>query len=113
VVLAHRPPISIPRTTVAPALLEELLGEVGSLASVYHKPSETFIGKGRIGADAVRKAGEYVFAGFLDSLAIYHFSYSLTDQFSTQKALQTVVAGQQAENLLYVDYNVIFMEIPS
>jgi len=61
VVLAHRPPISIPRTTVAPALLEELLGEIGSLASVYHKPSETFIGKGRIGADAVRKAGEYVF----------------------------------------------------
>ena len=112
-VLAHRPPISIPRTTVAPALLEELLGEVGSLASVYHKPSETFIGKGRIGADAVRKAGEYVFTGFLDSLAIYHFSYSLTeDQFSTQKALQTVVAGQQAENLLYVDYDVIFMEIP-
>lgn len=59
VVLAHRPPISIPRTTVPPALLEELLGEVGTLASVYHKPAETFIGKGRIGADAVRKAGEY------------------------------------------------------
>jgi len=115
VVLAHRPPISIPRTTVAPALLEELLGEVGSLASVYHKPSETFIGKGRIGADAVRKAGEYVVTGWLDILAIYHFLYpSLAeDQFSTQKALQTVVAGQQAENLLYVDYDVIFMEIPS
>jgi len=86
VVLAHRPPISIPRTTVAPALLEELLGEVGSLASVYHKPSETFIGKGRIGADAVRKAGDLS-----------------EDQFSTQKALQTVVAGQQAENLLDFD----------
>jgi AP-1 complex subunit beta-1 len=100
---------------VAPALLEELLGEVGSLASVYHKPSETFIGKGRIGADAVRKAGEYVFTGLFDILAIYHFSYpSLTeDQFSTQKALQTVVAGQQAENLLYVDYDVTFMEVPS
>ena len=98
---------------MAPALLEELLGEVGSLASVYHKPAETFIGKGRIGADTVRKAGEYVFAGLLDSLAIYHFfnNPSLTeDQFSTQKALQTVVAGQQAENLLYVDYDVIFME---
>lgn len=100
---------------MAPALLEELLGEVGSLASVYHKPSETFIGKGRIGADAVRKAGEYVFAGFLDILVIYHFSHSslAEDQFSTQKALQTVVAGQQAENLLYVDYDVIFMGIPS
>ncbi|KAF8968749.1 adaptin N terminal region-domain-containing protein [Flammula alnicola] len=85
VVLAHRPPISIPRTTVSAALLEELLGEIGTLASVYHKPAETFIGKGRIGADAVRKGdlGE--------------------DQFSAQKALQTVVAGQQAENLLDFD----------
>lgn len=54
------------------------------------------------------------FAGLLDSLAIYHLSCSLTeDQFSTQKALQTVVAGQQAENLLYVDYDIIFMKIPS
>ncbi|PPQ98468.1 hypothetical protein CVT26_013869 [Gymnopilus dilepis] len=86
VVLAHRPPISIPRTTVAPALLEELLGEIGTLASVYHKPAETFIGKGRIGADAVRKGGEHE-----------------EDLFSTQKALQTVVAGQQAENLLDFD----------
>ncbi|KAJ7765540.1 armadillo-type protein [Mycena olivaceomarginata] len=34
VVLSYRPPISIPRTTVAPALLEELLGEIWSLSSV-------------------------------------------------------------------------------
>ncbi|KAF9526228.1 adaptin N terminal region-domain-containing protein [Crepidotus variabilis] len=86
VVLAHRPPISIPRTTVAPSLLEELLGEVGTLASVYHKPSETFIGKGRIGADAVRNRAELG-----------------DDQLSAQKALQTVAAGQQAENLLDFD----------
>ncbi|KAG5651406.1 hypothetical protein H0H81_008740 [Sphagnurus paluster] len=85
VVLAHRPPISIPRTTVSPALLEELLSEISSLASVYHKPAETFVGRGRIGADAVRKGGD-----------------AADDRFSTQKALQTVVAGQQAENLLYV-----------
>jgi AP-1 complex subunit beta-1 len=56
VVLAHRPPISIPRTSVAPALLEELLGEISTLASVYHKPAETFIGRGRVGADAVKKS---------------------------------------------------------
>ncbi|KAJ7802428.1 adaptin N terminal region-domain-containing protein [Mycena olivaceomarginata] len=71
VVLAHRPPISIPRTTVAPGLLEELLGEISSLASVYHKPEET--------------GGEN------------------DDAFSTQKALQTVAQGQQAENLLDFD----------
>ncbi|KAJ7279112.1 armadillo-type protein, partial [Mycena rebaudengoi] len=57
VVLAHRPPISILQTTVAPALLEELLGEVSSLSTVYHKPAETFIGQGRIGADSVQRKG--------------------------------------------------------
>jgi len=87
VVLADRPPISLPRTTVSPALLEELLGEISSLASVYHKPSETFVGRGRVGADSVQRKGT-----------------ELTDErFSAQKALQTVVAGQQAENLLDFD----------
>lgn len=61
VVLSQRPPISLPRTTVSPQLLEELLGEVSSLASVYHKPAETFVGPGRIGIDSLqRKASEYV-----------------------------------------------------
>ncbi|KAG2124243.1 adaptin N terminal region-domain-containing protein [Suillus clintonianus] len=80
VVLAHRPPISIPRTTVSPALLEELLGEISSLASVYHKPAQTFIGHGRVGADSVQRKGSEI--------------------SDAQKAFQTVVAGQQAENLL-------------
>ncbi|KIK92143.1 hypothetical protein PAXRUDRAFT_830228 [Paxillus rubicundulus Ve08.2h10] len=87
VVLAQRPPISIPRTTVPPALLEELLGEISNLASVYHKPAETFIGHGRISADSVQRQGS-----------------ELSDDRSTaQKVLQTVVAGQQAENLLDLD----------
>lgn len=59
--LVHRPAISLPQTTVSPALLEELLGEIGSLASVYHKPAETFVGAGRMGADSLqRKASECV-----------------------------------------------------
>ncbi|KIY48616.1 Adaptor protein complex beta subunit [Fistulina hepatica ATCC 64428] len=87
VVLAPRPPISIPRTTVAPALLEQLLGEISTLASVYHKPEETFIGKGRVAADSVQRKGADV----------------SDDRFSTQKALQTVAAGQQSENLLDFD----------
>ncbi|TDL27028.1 Adaptor protein complex beta subunit [Rickenella mellea] len=87
VVLAHRPPITLPRTTVSAALLDELLGEISSLASVYHKPAETFIGRGRIGADAVpRRTAE-----------------DGDDELSTKKALQTVVAGQNAENLLDFD----------
>ncbi|KAF9074612.1 adaptin N terminal region-domain-containing protein [Rhodocollybia butyracea] len=78
VVLAQRPPISIPRTT--------LLGEVSSLASVYHKPEETFVGKGRVGADSLQRKTD-----------------ASDDRFSTQKAFQTVAAGQQAENLLDFD----------
>ncbi|TFL01783.1 clathrin binding protein [Pterulicium gracile] len=83
VVLADRPPISIPQTTVAPALLEKLLGEISSLASVYHKPEETFVGKGRVGADSVQRGP----TGLSDA----------------QRALQTVAQGQQAENLLDLD----------
>ena len=91
--------------TVAPALLEELLGEIGSLASAYHKPAETFIGHGRVGADSVRKEEEYVNL-FLDCRILKKFKLCIfrlaDDQFSAQKALQTVVAGRQAENLLQV-----------
>ncbi|KAG8869988.1 beta-adaptin [Tulasnella sp. 332] len=83
VVLALRPPISLPRTTVSPAVLEELLGEIGSLASVYHKPAETFIGRGRMGADSMQR-----------------LPHDANDDLSQEKALQTLVTGQQAENLL-------------
>ncbi|EIM84384.1 Adaptor protein complex beta subunit [Stereum hirsutum FP-91666 SS1] len=89
VVLAHRPPISLPQTTVSPVLLNELIGEISNLASVYHKPAETFIGLGRVGAEAV--AGKKGGADPSD------------DRAATQKALQTVAAGQQAENLLDFD----------
>ncbi|KAI0753651.1 Adaptor protein complex beta subunit [Fomes fomentarius] len=84
VVLAVRPPITLPRTTVSPSLLEELLGEIPLLASVYHKPAETFVGRGRIGVDSVQRKG----------------AEPGDDRLATQKALQTVAAGQQAENLL-------------
>jgi hypothetical protein len=101
VVLAHRPPISIPRTTVAPGLLEELLGEISSLASVYHKPEETFVGRGRVGADSVRRGGENESVQLFPSIPAYFLTRQRSDAFSTQKALQTVAQGQQAENLLY------------
>lgn len=102
VVLAHRPPISLPQTTVSQALLEELLGEISSLASVYHKPSETFVGQGKYGADAVhRQASQYVSdCPICDCLHAEH-DISLDDGISsTQKALKNIAAGQQAENLL-------------
>ena len=43
-------------TSVPPALLEQLLTELSTLASVYHKPPESFVGKGRFGADEIQAA---------------------------------------------------------
>lgn len=77
--MAERPPISIPLTSVSSALLEELVSDLSSLASAYHKPESTFIGRGRLGVDALSKK---------------------RDEITREKALATVVQGQQAENLL-------------
>ena len=56
VVLSDKPPITTTIQSLPPALLERLLTELSTLASVYHKPPESFIGQGRYGADAVQKA---------------------------------------------------------
>ena len=56
-----------------------------SLASVYHKPAETFIGAGRVGTELLKKAD------------------AEDNRRMTQKALQTVAAGQRIENLLDFD----------
>jgi len=85
VVLAHRPPISLPQTTVPQMVLEELLGDIGSLASVYHKPAQTFLGTGRVGTESLQRTA------------------GLVQDVSTQKALRTVVEGQRSENLLDFD----------
>lgn len=61
VVLSEKPPINANQQVLSPRLLDELIAELGSLASVYHKPADSFVGKGRFGADAVqRRAIEYV-----------------------------------------------------
>ena len=56
VVLSQKPPITTTIQSLPPALLDRLLTELSTLASVYHKPPESFIGQGRYGADAVQKA---------------------------------------------------------
>ena len=43
-------------TSLPPSLLEQLLGELSTLASVYHKPPESFVGRGRFGADEIQRA---------------------------------------------------------
>ncbi|KAG2182260.1 hypothetical protein INT43_007187 [Umbelopsis isabellina] len=56
VVLSDKPPIEDEDTGVSSALLDDLIYHIGSLASVYHKPPEAFIGGKRYGADNVQKA---------------------------------------------------------
>ncbi|KUL84557.1 hypothetical protein ZTR_08736 [Talaromyces verruculosus] len=56
VVLSQKPPITTTIQSLPPALLDQLLEEMSTLASVYHKPPEQFVGQGRFGADAVQRA---------------------------------------------------------
>ncbi|KAH7157134.1 adaptin N terminal region-domain-containing protein [Dactylonectria macrodidyma] len=56
IVLSQKPTISTTMSSLPPALLEQLLSELSTLASVYHKPPESFVGKGRFGADEIQRA---------------------------------------------------------
>ena len=88
VVLADRPPIGLAKTTVPRAVLDELLGELSTLASVYHRPAETFVGRGRVGIDDLqRRAAALALEGGEDGVS------------ARDKALHVVEQGQKAENL--------------
>lgn len=54
--MSEKPPIAGENEGISPALLETLLYDIGTLASVYHKPAETFIAGKKFGADNVSKA---------------------------------------------------------
>ncbi len=56
IVLSDKPAITSTMSSLPPGLLEQLLTELSTLASVYHKPPETFVGQGRFGADAIQNA---------------------------------------------------------
>ncbi|KIW50513.1 hypothetical protein PV05_09317 [Exophiala xenobiotica] len=56
IILSEKPPITTTIESLPPTLLERLLTELSTLASVYHKPPEQFVGQGRFGADAVQRA---------------------------------------------------------
>jgi AP-1 complex subunit beta-1 len=55
-VLSDKPPITTTIRSLPPQLLETLLTELSTLASVYHKPPEAFLGQGRFGAEAMQQA---------------------------------------------------------
>ncbi|KAF8468989.1 adaptin N terminal region-domain-containing protein [Kalaharituber pfeilii] len=89
IVLADKPPITTTMQSLPIALLDELLGELSTLASVYHKPPETFIGQGRFGADAVQKR-----------------AIEEQQQIARENPIQASAAkGGNAENLLDIDFD--------
>ena len=56
IILSEKPPITTTIQSLPPTLLDRLLAELSTLASVYHKSPEQFVGQGRFGADAVQQA---------------------------------------------------------
>ena len=98
VVLSDKPPITTTIQSLPPALLERLLTELSTLASVYHKPPESFIGEGRYGADAVQKA------------AIEEQMQNARENPLAAAAAAAAVSGApppqaNAENLLDIDFD--------
>ncbi|CEQ41713.1 SPOSA6832_03471 [Sporobolomyces salmonicolor] len=81
VILAARPPISLPTTTVPVGLLDELISELGALSAVYHKPVQAFVAGGKLGADQISA------------------STAQKSEATREAALATLVAGQKAENV--------------
>ena len=98
VILSDKPPITTTIQSLPPALLERLLTELSTLASVYHKPPESFIGQGRYGADAVQKA------------AIEEQMQNARENPLAAAAAAAAVSGvpppqANAENLLDIDFD--------
>ncbi|BGP19785.1 hypothetical protein JCM10213_006447 [Rhodosporidiobolus nylandii] len=87
IILASRPPITLPMTSVPPALLDELIRELGALSAVYHKPVQAFVAGGKLGADQIATGG----------------AANRSEREQREAALATVAAGQKAENLLDFD----------
>ena len=100
IILSEKPPITTTIKSLPPALLEKLLTELSTLASVYHKPPEQFVGKGRYGADAVQQA------------AIEEQMQEARDNPLAAAATAAAIQGKapaqsqgNAENLLDIDFD--------
>jgi hypothetical protein len=75
-------------------LLDQLLNELSTLASVYHKLPETFVGHGRYGADAIQHA------------AIQEQRQNAVDNPIAAAVAAAQNGGtQNAENLLDIDFD--------
>lgn len=117
VILSERPPITTTIQSLPPVLLEHLLTELSTLASVYHKLPESFVGQGRYGADAVQKAAiEYVcspviFKYCFANIQLREQLQNARDNPLAAAAAAAAVSGAPApsqannENLLDIDFD--------
>ena len=94
--LAQRPPIVSTISTLPGPLLDSLLPNLSTLASVYHKPPSAFLGHGRSSANALQAAA-------IEEAA----------QNARENPIAAAVSGQpggaalqnNAENLLDIDFD--------
>lgn len=94
--LSEKPPITSTIRSLPPQLLETLLTELSTLASVYHKPPEAFLGQGRFGAEAMQRA------------AIEEQQEEARENPIAAAAAAAAVSGQapsNLENLLDIDFD--------
>lgn len=119
IVLSEKPPIETTISSLPPALLEHLLSELSTLASVYHQPPEQFVGQGRFGADEVQRAAiEYVYRSVYLPLLMLTLCYREQIQNARENPLAAAAAAaavggnpplpptqNNAENLLDIDFD--------
>ncbi|KAI7847935.1 adaptin N terminal region-domain-containing protein [Circinella umbellata] len=91
VVLSEKPPIAGENAGLSPGMLEEMLYHIGSLASVYHKPPETFIAGRKYGADSVSKC-----------VASHHDE---EDETAPPPQIQAAIKNNDLGNLLDLDWD--------
>lgn len=81
-------------TSLPPVLLNQLLNEISTLASVYHKPPETFVGHGRSEAIQIAAIQEQRQNAAENPIAA-----------SVSAAANGTAAGSNTENLLDIDFD--------
>lgn len=96
--MSDKPPITTTIRSLPPQLLDSLLKELSTLASVYHKPPEAFLGQGRFGAEAMQRA------------AIEEQQEDARQNPIAAAAVAAAVSGKSApqsnmENLLDIDFD--------
>ncbi|ORZ25158.1 adaptin N terminal region-domain-containing protein [Absidia repens] len=92
VVLSEKPPVAGEGSGLSPALLDDLLYHIGTLASVYHKPPETFIAGKKYGADNV-------------SRSVNEHANDEDDATAPPPKIQEALKNNDIDNLLDLDWD--------